>query len=115
MDLVTTDTVLMVTVQEQISRMQEIATHEWGLLQDLHGLMVDPGVSLLDPGYHDYKRHMNYILSLQLDKVKLPIENEYVGGYKPGPDVIYTDQVSGSSVTGYVHGSTLMTPFLLHH
>ena len=113
MVVVTIDTVLMVTTQEQISRMQEVATHEWGLLQDLHGCMVDPGISLLERGYHDYKRHMDFVLSVQLDKVKLPMENEYIGGFKPGPEVIHTDQVGAHVVT--VTGNSLVLPFLLHH
>ena len=94
MALVTMDTLVMATTQEQVNRMQEIATHEWSLLQDLHGLMVDPGASLLGHGYQEYRHHMDFVLSMQLDKVKLPMENEYIGGFKPGPEVIYTDQVS---------------------
>ena len=70
-----------------------MATDEWSLIQEVNGLLVEPGVSLLDPCYLDYKKNMDFILGVQLDKVPLPPENEYSNENKPGPDIIYTNQV----------------------
>jgi hypothetical protein len=67
-----------------------MTTDEWSLLQELHGFMINPGVSILDPCYGNYKKDVEFVLSMELDKVKLPPENEY--DQKPGPEVIYTDQ-----------------------
>ena len=99
--------------QEQINRLQEVATHEWGLLQDLHGTLVEPGGSLLDPAYLEYKRHMDFILSMQLDRVKLPMRSEYIGGFKPGPDVIHTDQVGCTGSLVQATSSLAARPYVV--